>query len=170
MAKYAEKTTVASDASRAEIERTLTRWGADVFQYGRTATYATIGFRMRGRVVKFTLPLPDRQSREFTHRRINQSSLTELRPAKQQEAAYEQAIRQRWRALLLIIKAKLEAVEAGVVTLEEEFLAQTMLEDGSTVGEWVGPQIDEVYRTGGMPSLLPGATPKALPQPKIREV
>lgn len=168
--RYADQTTVTSDASRTEIERTLIRYGADVFQYGRTPTYATIGFRIRGRVVKFTLPLPDRQGRDITHARVNQTSYMQLRTLKQQEAAYEQAVRQRWRALLLIIKAKLEAVEAGVVTLEEEFLAQTMLADGSTVAEWVGPQIDEVYRTGGMPSLLPGVKPKALPTPEIREV
>lgn len=159
MPKYAEKTKVDSSSSRTEIERTLIRYGATAFQYGWNEQHATIGFRIRGRVVKFTLPLPDRQSKEITHT----PDKGWLRSQETQETVYEQAVRQRWRALALIIKAKLEAVEAGVVTVEEEFLAQTMLADGSTVGEWIGPQIEEVYRTGGMPSLLPGATRKALP-------
>lgn len=168
-ARYAEKTTVSSAASKAEIERVLKRYGATAFRYAWNDTTSTVEFQMRGRVVKFRLPLPDRNDRSITHRRVNQSSLTERRTPKQQEDAYEQAERQRWRAFLLVIKAKLEAVESGIVTLESEFLAQTMLADGSTVGEWVGPQIEEVYRTGGMPSLLPGVAPKALPSPDIRD-
>jgi hypothetical protein len=33
----------------------------------------------------------------------------------------------RWRALLLMIKAKVEAVESGVVTFEDEWLAHFVL-------------------------------------------
>jgi hypothetical protein len=165
-AKYAERTSVNSSDSRNEIERVLVRYHATAFQYGWDEIAATIGFRIRGRVIKFRLPLPDRKSRDITHT----PERGFYRDQKQQDAAFEQAVRQRWRALLLIIKAKLEAVEAGIVSLESEFLAQTMLADGSTVSEWVGPQIEEVYRTGGMPSLLPGVAPKALPQPEIRDI
>ena len=65
-------------------------------------------------------------------------------------------MRQRWRALALVIKAKLEAVEADITTLEAEFLAHIALPSGATVGEWVGPQLDAVYGSGEMPALLPG--------------
>ena len=51
----------------------------------------------------------------------------------------EQACRQRCRALLLIIRAKLEAVESGMTTLESEFLANILLPDGGTVGQWLSP-------------------------------
>jgi hypothetical protein len=159
MPRYANETKVGSEVSRAEIERTLIRYGASAFQYGWDGTAATVGFRLKGRVVKFVLTLPDRQSREFT--RTPERNLERTTEAR--DAAYEQAIRQRWRALLLVIKAKLEAVDAGIVSLESEFLAQTMLPTGETIGEWVGPQVDEVYRTGGMPGLLPSATHRALP-------
>ena len=37
--------------------------------------------------------------------------------------AQEQAERQAWWAPVLVLKAKLEAVEAGLTTLEQEFLA-----------------------------------------------
>jgi hypothetical protein len=66
-------------------------------------------------------------------------------------------VRQRWRALALVIKAKLEAVEAGISSVEDEFLSFIMLPNGSTVGEWVQPQIERVYESGSMPALLPGS-------------
>ena len=70
----------------------------------------------------------------------------------------------RWRALLLVIKAKLEAVTAGISTIETEFLANIVLPDNTTAGEWMLPQIDRAYRSGEMPPLLPAAG-HAGPQP-----
>ena len=57
----------------------------------------------------------------------------------------------------LAIKAKLEAVEAGISSFEEEFLAHVVLPDGSTFGAWAKPQLAAVYAGGSMPALLPGA-------------
>ncbi len=126
MSRYAEKTEVTSDRSRAEIERTLTRYGADQFLYAWQADTAVIGFRMRGRMIRLVLQMPDRNDREF---RFTPSRNYERSKEAQQEA-YEQACRQRWRALALLVKAKLEAVEAGLVELEEEFLSHVVLPDG----------------------------------------
>lgn len=69
--------------------------------------------------------------------------------------AWEQACRSRWRALYLIVKAKLEAVEAGISTVEREFLYDIVLPDGRTAGEWIAPQIEMAYQTGQMPAMLP---------------
>lgn len=149
MPRYAATTTVSSNKSRDEIERTLTRYGADQFMYGWQDGSAVIAFRANERRVRFMLPLPDRNAKEFTHHD---------RGPRQFEAAerlYEQAIRQRWRALALVIKAKLEAVEAGISEFEDEFLAHVMLPTGQTVGEWMRPQVAEVYLSGHMPPMLP---------------
>jgi hypothetical protein len=70
----------------------------------------------------------------------------------------EQACRQRWRALSLVIKAKLEAVEAQISTVETEFLAQIVLPNGSSVGEWAAPQLALAYASGQMPALMPGGS------------
>jgi hypothetical protein len=67
---------------------------------------------------------------------------------------WEQSCRERWRALLPIIRAKLEAVESVITTLESEFMANILLPDGGTIGEWLAPQIDEAYGTGRMPPML----------------
>jgi len=151
MAKFAEATKVTSDKSRAEIERTLTRYGADQFLYGWQESSAIVGFKMQGRQVKFILPLPDRGSREFTHTPGRELE----RSAAQAEQAYEQAVRQKWRALALVIKAKLEAVESGITVFEDEFMAHIVLPGGQTVGDWMRPQIERAYETGKMPPLLP---------------
>jgi hypothetical protein len=152
MPRYAADTQVPSDRSRSEIEKTLRRYGASAFAYGWQEHSAQIMFEMANRRIKFALPLPDPDGDEF---RLTPSGKWE-RSAKQQEEAYEQAVRQRWRALALVIKAKLEAVEAGISSVEDEFLAHVALPHGGTVGEWLGPRLDEVYASGEMPALLPG--------------
>lgn len=152
MGRYAEATTVPSERSRMEIERTLTRYGATAFGYMTNPTEAVIVFEIANRRVKFHLPMPDRRSREFTHTPAKGL----LRSDDAAAEAYELGIRQRWRALALVIKAKLEAVEAGITTVEQEFLAHIVLPNGSTVGEWAAPQLAIAYERNEMPALMPG--------------
>ena len=160
MGRYAADTEVSPEASRAEIERTLERWGAEQFAYGRddSQAMAVIMFRMQGRQVRVRIPLPRKDSREFTHtpgRNLERSR-------EQALAEWQKACRQRWRACALIVKAKLEAIEAGISTLEDEFLSHIVLPDGRTYGEYAVPQIETAYRTARMPPLLPwsGGCPK----------
>ena len=150
MTKYASDTNVSVESSRNEIERTLTRYKADAFAYATEPGRASIMFRMGGRQVRFVLNLPDRQDREFTHHSRGE------RTESAADAAWEQACRQRWRALALVIKAKLEAASAGITTVEDEFLAHTVLADGRTVGAAIKPQVDEHYLTGGPATLFLG--------------
>lgn len=149
MTRYASKTTVTSDRSMAEIESTLIRYGADKFMYGRDPERVMVGFEMRNRRLRFMLPIPDQA--EFTHTPTGRTR-RDLGTVRQQ---YEQAVRARYRALLLSIKAKLESVESGIEEFEDAFLAQIVLPDGSTVGERMKPQIENAYLTGKMPPLLP---------------
>src|SRR5438270_6888204 len=105
MAKFAANTEVSAEKSRSEIERTLSRYGATAFMYGWEGARAVIGFRAHNRMLRFVLPMPDKKAREFTHtRHENEWSQRELSQAES-EKRYEQAIRQRWRALALAIKA-----------------------------------------------------------------
>lgn len=154
MTRYAENTSVSSESSRGEIERTLTRYGASSFMYGWDQEASIVGFVANGRQVRFKLPMPDRNAKEFTH---TPTKNIKRNPA-QVVLAYEQAVKQRWRALALVIKAKLEAVETGIVTFEQEFAMHMMLPSGQTVGEWVIPQIAEVYENGQPLALLPGGS------------
>jgi hypothetical protein len=154
MTRYAANTEVSSDKSRAEIERTLTRYGADQFMYGWQDQSAVVAFRAHGRMVRFILPLPARDEKRFTHfKRAGYWTPRTSEDAIRKE--YEQAVRQRWRAFALVVKAKLEATESGISTFEDEFMANIVLPDGKTVGEWMKPQIAEAYQLGHMPTMLP---------------
>ena len=150
MPTYSKDTKVTVDRSRAEIERTLQRYGASSFMYGWNEDAAVIAFEMAGRRIKFVLPLPDAGDPEFLR-----TPSGRRRTQAQAEKEYEQAVRQRWRALALAIKAKLEMVESGITTLEQEFLAHIVLPSGQSVGEWLAPQVERAYTTGRMPALLP---------------
>lgn len=154
VSRYAANTEVSSEKSRAEIERTLTRYGADGFMYGWQGAQALIAFRMNNRQIKFVLPMPDRANPEFTT--YQRGYRTVERTPDAAAKLWEQACRQRWRALALVVKAKLEAVECGISEFDDEFMANIVMPDGLTVGQWARPQIKEMYLTGNMPPLLPG--------------
>lgn len=151
MGTYAADTQVNSEASRAEIERTLRRYGADSFMYGWDQLSAVVGFQMNDRQIRFVLPMPDRADKRFTH--TPERGTRRSQPAAEKE--YEKAVRQRWRALALVVKAKLEAVESGITDFDSEFLAHILLPDGSTAGDFLKPQITEAYASGRMPKMLP---------------
>ena len=150
MTKYAENTRVSSEQSRNEIERLVMKYGAGQFVYGTQEERAVIGFTMVNRQVKFFLPLP-RRSEFSTYKR---GYTTYDRSPSATADKYEQAVRQRWRALALVIKAKLEAVESGITEFESEFLAHIVMPNGQTVGEALKPQIESAYQSGKMPPLL----------------
>lgn len=149
MATYASNTTVDSHASRAEIERTLTRYGAASFQYGSRAGLALVAFEMENRQIRFTLDLPDRGDSQFTRTPTGKLASSDV-AAKN----YEQAVRQKWRALALVVKAKLEAVESGISEFEQEFGMNIVLPDGSTVYDNTKASIATAYATGKVSSLL----------------
>ena len=151
--RYAAETTVPPERSRAEIETIVSRYGADQFMSGWEDNRALVGFRANGRFVRFVLTLPDRTSREFTH--VKTRGTTKPRSAELAMKAWEQAVRQRWRALLLCIKAKLEAVSARIETFDEAFMPHIVLPGGRTMAETILPQLEDVYRTGELPRLLP---------------
>ena len=151
MGQYAKDTNVSSELSRIEIERVLIKYGADNFAYATASGKAMICFTMQGRQVKFMLPLPRREEFRLTPTGRD-------RAAGSQVDAWEQACRQRWRALKLVIQAKLEAVECGISIFEDEFMSNIVLPGGGTVGDFMRPQIEEAYLSGKVPDLLPMLT------------
>jgi hypothetical protein len=150
--QYAAQTDVSAEKSRIEIETVLRRYGATGFMYGWDENDAVLGFTMNNLKIQFVLKMPNRKDPQFW-----QTPEKRL-PRKPQQAqeAWEQATRQRWRALCLVVKAKLEAVESRIATFEEEFMAHIVLPDGQSVGKYVLPQIKAAHESGVMPQLLPG--------------
>jgi hypothetical protein len=154
MAQYAANTEVSQEKSRMEIETTLRRYGADAFSYGWEEERAMIAFRANNRHIKFVIGMPDRNDPKFKTYKRGYSTYNRTPDAAYSQ--WEQGCRQRWRALALVVKAKLEAVSAGISEFEEEFLAHIVLPDGTTVGQQIRPHIDAAYLSGKMPRLLLG--------------
>lgn len=129
---FASTTKVPVDQTRNEIERTLARYGATRFAYYTESGRAIILFEAHNRRIRFDLPVPEGDGDKDAQSR-----------------------RQKWRALLLCIKAKLESVASKIESFEEAFLAHVVMPDGITVGQHTRPMIEQTYKTGNMQALLP---------------
>jgi hypothetical protein len=144
---YAKTTKVPIERSKCEIERILMRYGASQFAYMTKSNQAVVMFQVNGRRVRFNLPLPEQADFSQGKRKKYSQDATIKR--------WEQACRERWRALALIIKAKLEAVNSNISIFEEEFLAQLLTANGQTIGERLLPELDEsLSRAASRPLLL----------------
>ncbi len=153
MARYASKTKVSVSKSKAEIEHTLRRYGASEFAYASSQDRAMVGFLIDNHKIQIAITLPSPQ--EFA---LSETGRERTNAVIQTE--WERACRQRWRALALVIKAKLEAIECGIASMQDEFLAYTVLPSGQTIGEIVNPRMTEILKSGKILSLLPGIAPQ----------
>jgi hypothetical protein len=114
--RYAARTRVDVHRSRFEVERVLGRYGATDFAFVEDHAAASIQFAIHGRYVQVALPLPDAESASFTH-----TPSGKPRSIAARERAYEQALRENWRAFVLVLRGKLESVESGISSFEDEF-------------------------------------------------
>lgn len=144
---YAKDTSVPVERSKAEIEKLVRKYGADQFQAGWDLTGARVGFKLKDRYVSFRLPIPLSQKDTFVRGRL-------VTGVSQEKT--DQLTRSRWRALLLVIKAKLEAVECGISDFETEFLGNIVVGGGKTVADLVKPGLAETYARGGQLALPSG--------------
>lgn len=150
---YAENTTVPVEKSIAEIIALVKRAGAvRVAQYDEPDRF-TIAFDLNERHVRFRVVFPTIGAVPAVRGDGRRRTTTEI------IAKLDALVRQRARALLLVIKAKLESVESEVETFEEAFLANIMLADGATVYERIAQPIALEYAAGTpRPMLLSGPT------------
>lgn len=131
---YAYKTDVEVSKSRAEIEAQVSRAGAHQVLGGwdNHTRSGFVAFTLNGRQYRLDVPRKEYGSRDK-----------------------DQVDRERWRALLLIVKARLELVRAELSTVEQEFLPHLMLPNGKPVAEVIMPAIEAMYQDGQMRPLLP---------------
>ena len=134
---YAERTGVPISRSQQQIQDMVQKAGAKKYGTLYDGPSAIIAFVLRDRQIKFTLTLPDPEGFRYTN-------------------SWEQACRSKWRSLYLVIKAKLEAVESGIATFDEEFLAWVVTPGGLTVGQRVIPDMQKSIEGGQAPRFLLG--------------
>ncbi len=149
MRGYASETNVDVGRTKGEIDTMIQRAGGRDFISGVLEEKGFVMFKAKGRMIRFTIPIPKLD--EF--RRNGRGA---RRTDSQTIKAHEQEVRVRWRRLLLIIKAKLESSTSGIETFEEAFLAQTVLPDNSTVGQWAAEAIPHALQHRVVPTLALG--------------
>ena len=147
---YAETTTVPVERSIAEIVTLVKRAGAKRIAQVDEPDQFTVNFELADRLIRFRVALPALADMPKVDGRGSTLS------AGQRLAKREQAHRQRARALLLVIKAKLESVESGVETFEQAFLPNVVMANGQTVYERIAAPIAQEYETGAPSVLLLG--------------
>lgn len=147
--RYAAETEVPVSKTKGAIESLLVLHGAKEFRSGWTETHDTLEFLLHQQRVRFVLPRPDPRDKALTHDRRGY-----LRAPSTQQRIREQWDRQRWRALYLVIRAKIEAVEAGIAIFEQEFLAFLVGPNDLTIGDILVPRL----AAGTMWKALPAST------------
>lgn len=126
MAPFAARTRVPIASTKADIERLVTKFGAKGFSSGWQNDRARVEFLLGDRHIRFTVLV----------------------------AGESQQARQRWRALLLMIKARFAAIEAKIVTTEQAFVGDIVTPDGRTVYEAIREPIALAYSTNAPVALL----------------
>ncbi|MEN6536483.1 MAG: hypothetical protein ABFD89_22700 [Bryobacteraceae bacterium] len=150
MGKYASNTGVSVERSQEEVKKVLRRYGADAFGVYERAGLGSVQFEISGLTIQITVPLPDPKAKQFTAT----PTTGRKRSSSAAWAAYEQEVKQRWRALLLAIKAKLEAVECHISTIDKEFMPYVVMPDGKCLADHLLPQLHKAVSEGRMPGQL----------------
>lgn len=136
---YAEGTTVPINASRAELTGLMIKH--DVLEFGWMWDKATQTDRLLFTMgagqyrIDITKPTVEEIYAKFPNHRDT-------------DAKIDAEHRRRWRAAVLLLKAKLEFVDSGDTTMEREFLAYRLLPNGKT--------LEQVVIEQGLPQLVAG--------------
>jgi hypothetical protein len=133
-----ETTTVSVEKSQGEIRRLLSDHGATRFAFGEETDaagvrWAAVSFTFAGYAVRLRVPhKPINEARARTKAAAARTRTYEDIAAPM----YEQEAKRIWRVMAWNLKARLVAVDEGVETFEEAFLAHLLDErTGRTIYE-----------------------------------
>lgn len=124
--RYAEGTTVTVESSRGEITGILTKHGVMEMGWQTGPTGDRLLFKLGGRSYMFDIAKP------------TMPEVRALYPnARDENAKWHAEWRRRWRAHVLLIKAKLEFASGGDTTAEREFMPYLLVKGGGTLAQWL---------------------------------
>jgi hypothetical protein len=142
---YVRGSAVSCSASQAEIELMLTGHGAYGFRCASEPGKAVVAFSSDERRYRLVLSLLGPGATPPGPRGASPGQGRSLQGSK----SVQEVARRRWRQLSSLIRAKFEAIDSGIVTFDEEFLAYMVMPDGGTVLEESAPRIAVAYEGGG---------------------
>ncbi len=132
MTHYAEGTTVTVPASRGDITGILTKHGVTTMAWGSNPEGDYLAFELAGHSFRLDILKPTAQGlwERWKAEGKSERTLKYLPNDSQVEAEW----RRRWRATVLLLKAKLEFADGETSTIEKELLPYILLRDGMTLG------------------------------------
>ena len=154
--RYAKDTTVSVSKSREEIEAVLRRWGADQLQWSDDFKAGRVRLRFSWQhhgqtyLARFDVQLP---TEEELKKVCLDGRSGDFSPRKFEDACHRRGMVEH-RELALFLKATFIAVERGIISAEQIFLAFLEGQDHVTVAERLLPQLDRLLAPGGTKALL----------------
>jgi hypothetical protein len=156
---YAAGTTVSVEKSKGELDGLLGKHGASSrgIVVDDDRGLALVAFQLNGLRYRMEVPMP--KPEEFLKPKSTPRDWWRMGGQQRAEWArrsWDQAMRERWRAVVLLVKAKLELVRIGISTVEKEFMADLILPNGETVNVAIAKQLQAALASGTMPMLPMG--------------
>lgn len=150
MTRYARGTTVPVQRSIAELQALASRFGAKRFGYATDDEGSSvITFATDQRAYRLEVNPSEPEEHKFT-------PTGQLRGAVARSTMARDETARRWRSLALLMKALLVAVDDGLMDTQTALLPWTLLPDGTTIGQWAGPALDDAYGSGSMAAITAG--------------
>lgn len=151
--RYARSTKVEVERTQGQIKKLLDSYGATASGLVENAQVAQIVFEIADRRVRMAIPKPTLDDEAIRMVNTGIRGKQERTPTQAMQALNGE-LRRLWRAVLMIVRAKLEAVAGGVSTIEDEFLPHIVMPDGRTVKEHAAPWIEDAYKSGTVRPLI----------------
>jgi hypothetical protein len=130
--RYAEGTQVPVSRSHDQIKAELRRVGADQIGVMEGGGKAYVVFKVRDVLYRIaSVPIDPKSKRD---------------PEAEQ--------RRQWRAITLLVKAKVVSINEKISTVEREFLSDAVMPDGSVLADHSQKLITSAYADNGPPKLL----------------
>lgn len=121
--RYAEGTTTTVPSSRGEITGLLGKHGVTTMAQGSTPEGDWLAFELAGRSFRIDIKRPTK------------AEIFKVYPNhRDTDAKLDGEWRRRWRATVLMLKAKLEYADGEVSSIEQELMPYMLLKDGTTLG------------------------------------
>jgi hypothetical protein len=150
---YAAGTKVSVEKSKAELDGLLGKHGAGSrgIMHDEARAVAAVIFVLEGRKYRIEVPMPTPSDVDAAWKKKQPPGAWKwgyTQVEKWKRERLEQLARERWRGLVLLVKAKLEIVRMGVSSFEREFLADLLLPNGETAHQTIGTYMKKLLANG----------------------
>ena len=144
MTRYAEGTKVSVESSRGEITGILTKHGIDRIAQMVGPDGDQLVFELAGQSYRLQIRRPTLE--EVKERYVADGGRWNL--VYDPQAKVDQEWRRRWRATVLLLKAKLEFIDSGDSTIEREMMPYLLVKGNQT--------LEDLLVAGKLPLLSAG--------------